>query len=412
MEDGLIIVVGAGIGGLATAVGLHKVGFPVKVLEKSSDLREEGASINIAVNGWRAMDALGVSDILRKQFCRIERYVAMRDSGAILKTLCIDDCANGPHENRGCIRNELVKALASALPKDTIKFGCSVETVDISDEGCKVTLASGETMACKVLVGADGSYSKVKAALGGPAAEYAGWASYRAMACFEDGIPNFKPDFNLMYGGQQGGIAGYYPLDTHRCYYFLGFQASQEEADELKKANQEGKKADLARRVKNFPKHLKEAVAGTPQDEIFINHIGDRVVEPGETWGRKLSTLIGDAAHPTTPALGQGGCMALEDGVELAAALRDAAQTAAVPWAQVPAADIERTLRDFERRRSTRCAPLVAEARENGRRITARHSWLGLFMRDFFIKRYTMEPASQFKHTLWYPASLEMPVEA
>ena len=50
----------------------------------------------------------------------------------------------------------------------------------------------------------------------------------------------------------------------------------QEEADELKKANQEGKKADLARRVKNFPKHLKEAVAGTPQDEIFINHIGDR----------------------------------------------------------------------------------------------------------------------------------------
>ncbi len=47
------------------------------------------------------------------------------------------------------------------------------------------------------------------------------------MACFEDGIQNFKPDFNLMYGGQQGGIAGYYPLDTHRCYYFLGFQASQ-----------------------------------------------------------------------------------------------------------------------------------------------------------------------------------------
>ena len=66
----------------------------------------------------------------------------------------------------------------------------------------------------------------------------------------------------------------------------------------------------------------------------------------------------------------------VQDGVELAAALRDAAQTAAVPWAQVPAADIERTLRDFERRRSTRCAPLVAEARENGRRITARHSWL------------------------------------
>lgn len=60
------------------------------------------------------------------------------------------------------------------------------------------------------------------------------------------------------------------------CQSSLELAGVQEEADELKKANQEGKKADLARRVKNFPKHLKEAVAGTPQDEIFINHIGDR----------------------------------------------------------------------------------------------------------------------------------------
>ena len=61
----------------------------------------------------------------------------------------------------------------------------------------------------------------------------------------------------------------------------------QEEADELKKANQEGKKADLARRVKNFPKHLKEAVARTPQDEIFINHIGDRhALLPTSTHGQ------------------------------------------------------------------------------------------------------------------------------
>jgi len=109
MKDALVIVVGAGIGGLAAAVALHKVcqcrttatlfgrqptspkdkpmsaeyvefmllqvGFAVKVLEKSSSLREEGASINIATNGWKAMDALGVADTLRKRFCRIERYL-------------------------------------------------------------------------------------------------------------------------------------------------------------------------------------------------------------------------------------------------------------------------------------------------------------------------------------------------
>ena len=50
----------------------------------------------------------------------------------------------------------------------------------------------------------------------------------------------------------------------------------QEEVDELKKAGQKEKKADLARRAEKFPKHLREAVAGTPQDDVFINHIGDR----------------------------------------------------------------------------------------------------------------------------------------
>ena len=66
----------------------------------------------------------------------------------------------------------------------------------------------------------------------------------------------------------------------------------------------------------------------------------------------------------------------LQDGPELAAALRDAAQAAAVPWPHVPAADIERALRGFEHRRSTRCAPLVAQARENGRRLTVKRTWL------------------------------------
>ena len=65
-----------------------------------------------------------------------------------------------------------------------------------------------------------------------------------------------------------------------------------------------------------------------------------------------------------------------QDGPELAAALRDVAQAAAVPWAQVPAADIEKALRKFEHQRSTRCAPLVAQARQNGRRLAVKRSWL------------------------------------
>ena len=70
----------------------------------------------------------------------------MRETGAVLKTLRISDCADGPHEIRGCIRNELVKALADALPTDTIQYGCSVEAVDTSDEGASA--CSGLAGAC------------------------------------------------------------------------------------------------------------------------------------------------------------------------------------------------------------------------------------------------------------------------
>ena len=146
-----------------------------------------------------------------------------------------------------------------------------------------------------------------------------------------------------------------------------------------------------------------------------MGSLGRRLVEAGETWGKGVITLIGDSTHPTTPALGQGGCMALEasyassyghvscsiasigpswhtctccalhqcqpfggmqDGVELGAALRDATVTAGVSWPDMPAAAIESALRDFERRRSTRCAPLIAKARGNIRAFRAPTSFL------------------------------------
>ena len=144
----------------------------------------------------------------------------------------------------------------------------------------------------------------------------------------------------------------------------------------------------------------------------------------------------------------------LQDGVELGAALRDATVAAGVSWADTPAAVIETTLRELERRRSTRCAPLVAQARQNGRRFTTpRSSWVGhspvfclpstlpcadcrmsrpnvhgspgildcsteadvlvlmqgLWLRDFMFKRFALNESDQFKHTLWDSPPLDKP---
>ncbi|BDA51157.1 FAD-dependent urate hydroxylase [Coccomyxa sp. Obi] len=405
MAERPVLIIGAGIGGLATALALHKVGFSVKILEKSDTLREEGASILLGTNGWKALQALGVADTLRALFCRIERYTMLRETGHVLKSLQVDDCAHGPHEIRGAIRNDLVRVLADALPEGTVRFGCTVGTVSVSSEGTTVELSSGEKIPCRVLIGADGAYSKVRAAIGGQPPQYVGWATYRGMATFEEGIPEFSQEFRIIQGGTEGTIVGLYPLDSKRCYYFHGFLASQDEATALKKAGD--MKEDLARRLKGYPCNFDEIVARTPEDQIFLNHIGDSLIQPGQTWGRDLVTLVGDAAHPTTPALGQGGCMALEDGVELAAALKAAIEAAgAVSWEKLPAQKIESALRGFERRRSARCAPLVAMARQNGDRALTRRSWLGLRMRDLAISFFAFRPATMFNYMVWDPPTL------
>ncbi|CAL8466462.1 g5998 [Coccomyxa elongata] len=404
MAGSPVVIVGSGIGGLAAALALHKAGFPVKVLEKSGTLREEGASILVGTNGWKALQALDVADTLRALFCKIERYTMMRETGHLLTSLQVDDCAYGPHEIRGTIRNDLVRVLAEALPDGTVHFGCTVSTVFVSSEGATVELSSGEKIPCRVLIGADGAYSKVRAAIGGHPPKYVGWATYRGMATFEEGIPKFSQEFRIIQGGTEGTIVGLYPLDSKRCYYFHGFLVSQAEATALKKSG--NMKEDLARRLKGYPCNFDEIVERTPADQIFLNHIGDSLMKSGQTWGCDLVTLVGDAAHPTTPALGQGGCMALEDGVEVAAALNAAADAAGVPWEQLPAKNIECALRDFERRRSARCAPLVAMARQNGDRAMTRRSWLGVRMRDLAISFFAFRPATMFKYMVWDPPAL------
>jgi 2-polyprenyl-6-methoxyphenol hydroxylase-like FAD-dependent oxidoreductase len=118
------------------------------------------------------------------------RYRTFRDTGALLKELDVDECALGPHEIRGCIRNDLVKALADALPEGTIRFGSGVSTINMTDTGAAcmqkmlclrsrpgqeltltaacctyagvdVVLENGQTYSGKAVVGADGAYSKV-----------------------------------------------------------------------------------------------------------------------------------------------------------------------------------------------------------------------------------------------------------
>ncbi|MBV9038152.1 MAG: FAD-dependent monooxygenase, partial [Acidobacteriaceae bacterium] len=138
-----------------------------------------------------------------------------------------------------------------------------------------------------------------------------------------------------------------WPCGAGQFYWFLTKNSS------LRTSKAEPRSQALARRA-GWPSPIREIVAGTPEGSIVQNDIIDR--PPLSWWGRGRVTLLGDAAHPTTPNFGQGACQALEDAVVLADCLRQQQS-------------VEAALRDYERRRIPRTSAIVRDSWQSGRML-------------------------------------------
>ncbi|KAK9845245.1 hypothetical protein WJX81_001020 [Elliptochloris bilobata] len=385
-----VVVVGGGIGGLAAAVGLTKVGIPVTVLERAASLREAGACIMMQSNAWRALEALGVANDLRSRYAmKVERMEAYKKSGQRLNSLAVADCEGGPHELRG---------LASARSR-TLQAGPVIELED------------GTQIKAKVVIGADGVMSTVGASLGIPKPVYAGWSVFRGMTDFPEGLPDPAPAFRVILEDTSGLMVGTYPVSPTRAYYFVCGPAPEDYVQKCK--DKKVARAELEKRVKGLPLAMEAVVAHTPDEHLYISIVGDRKVPAGEPMGRGCITVIGDAMHPTTPAIGQGGAMALEDTVEVAAALRDTCAPAgfkpsdmAAAFAAAEPAALAQALRANERHRTERCAPLVELAHKNAERTIVNQNILWVWLRDWYISTFGFNPKTQLEYTLPYKASV------
>ncbi|KAK9845246.1 hypothetical protein WJX81_001020 [Elliptochloris bilobata] len=406
-----VVVVGGGIGGLAAAVGLTKVGIPVTVLERAASLREAGACIMMQSNAWRALEALGVANDLRSRYAmKVERMEAYKKSGQRLNSLAVADCEGGPHELRGLVRNNLQSTLAAQLPDGVIRTSAGVSTVS-NFAGPVIELEDGTQIKAKVVIGADGVMSTVGASLGIPKPVYAGWSVFRGMTDFPEGLPDPAPAFRVILEDTSGLMVGTYPVSPTRAYYFVCGPAPEDYVQKCK--DKKVARAELEKRVKGLPLAMEAVVAHTPDEHLYISIVGDRKVPAGEPMGRGCITVIGDAMHPTTPAIGQGGAMALEDTVEVAAALRDTCAPAgfkpsdmAAAFAAAEPAALAQALRANERHRTERCAPLVELAHKNAERTIVNQNILWVWLRDWYISTFGFNPKTQLEYTLPYKASV------
>ncbi|BFG31291.1 hypothetical protein CerSpe_175650 [Prunus speciosa] len=315
-----IVIVGAGIAGLATALSLHRLGVGSLVLEQAESLRTGGTSLTLFKNGWRVLDAIGVGNDLRTQFLEIQGMVVKTEDGRELRSFKFKD-EDESQEVRPVERGILLETLANQLPAGAVHFSSKLAKIQKTENGeTLLELVDGTQLSAKIVIGCDGIRSPIAKWMGFTEPKYVGHCAFRGLACYPGGQP-FEPNLNQIYG--RGQRAGFLPVSPTKVYWFVCFNR---QSPGPKITDPSVLKQQAAELVRDWPSDLVNIIDNTPDDLIIRTPLVDRWLWPNISPPASAGSvvLVGDAWHPMTPNLGQGACCALEDAVVLARKLAGA----------------------------------------------------------------------------------------
>lgn len=304
-----VIIIGAGIGGLAAALALKRAGIEVRIFERAEALQEEGAGLTLWANAVKALHRLGLEEITRSAFNLADGNIYSWQGERLSSLPAAKLKRRFGAGNLALHRAELREALLAEVGDNLLRLGWRCNGFEQDAEGVSVQFSNGQMVRGRALIGADGLYSAVRAQLfGQEKPRYAGYTAWRAVTPLSDEVVQVGE-----YWGQ-GVRFGLVPLTQARFYWFATHNASEGEPD-----SPGGRKQDVLSLFPSWSPSISAIIKATPEEAILRNDIYDRL--PLSHWTQGRVTLLGDAAHPMTPNLGQGACQALEDALVLSQCL-------------------------------------------------------------------------------------------
>ena len=341
-----IAIIGAGMGGLTTGIALKKFGHKVKIYEQTERILPVGAAISLWSNGVKCLNYLGLTN-------QVSRLGGQMDNLAYIDGLTgetmtqfsllplIEEVGQRPYP---VARADLQNMLMDEFGRDDIILGKRMVSLSEYEQQVSVQFADGSEIKTELLIGADGTHSMTRAYVLGEQVErrYAGYVNWNGLVEISDQFAQADQWTTFVGEGKRVSLM---PVADHRFYFFfdvplaIGLENDRTQYKTLFKEYFKGWCSPIQKLIDSI-------------DPMTTNRVEIHDIEPFAQFYKGRVVILGDAAHSTTPDIGQGGCQAMEDAIYLARAL------------QINTLGIEDALKRYQNKRNERANELVLRARK------------------------------------------------
>lgn len=341
-----VVIIGAGMGGLTTGIALKKFGHQVRIFEQTEKILPVGAAISLWSNGVKCLNYLGLTDKIAKLGGQMDDLAYVDGlTGDVMTQFSllplIEEVGQRPYP---VARADLQNMLMDEFGRDQIYLGKKMVSLEDKADVVEVHFADRSSTQADLLIGADGTHSLTRTYVLGQQVQrrYAGYVNWNGLVEISEDLAPAQQWTTYVGEGKRASLM---PVADGKFYFFLdvplpaGLDNNRDEYKKLLKQYF----VDWCQPVQQLIERL---------DPQKTNRVEIHDIEPFTQFYKGRVVILGDAAHSTTPDIGQGGCQAMEDAIYLARSL------------QINTLGLEDALRRYQNKRNERANELVLRARK------------------------------------------------